>query len=332
MKTLAIIAIVATLGAFMYASVYHTGDNDAEFQAFIAEHGRNYASSEEYNMRREIFYKGLEQIKEHNAKGLSYTLGVNKFADWTDEEYNRLLGLKGSSNQNSRLPTLPRKLNKQADKSIDWRDTEGVVGPIKNQASCGSCWAFSASQAMEAAYFLKYGETVLISESQAVDCDWFSHGCNGGLQENAFIHWMRTGPILEEHYKYEPRDRTCQEKAGDEGTIPADLPELPIAYRVDVGDDLLYEALEIAPVAISIRAENDDFRKYTGGIIDGDGCGTYIDHAVLLVGYNAEQDYWIVKNSWGANWGEDGYVRIKRRGGKGICGINQQNSLPLYKE
>ena len=330
MKTVAIIAIVATLGAIFYASLNTTSDADEHFHNFIAQYGRNYASQDEYNMRKEIFNKQLENVQKHNAKGLSWTIGINKFSDWTDQEYSRLLGLKNSAGQNTDLPVFKSNLKKtdKNDASIDYRNT-GYVGPVKNQGACGSCWAFSATQAAEAAYFKKYQQEVILSESHVVDCDWFSHGCNGGLQENAFIHWMRFGPIYESNYPYVPEDRKCQEEVDGAG-IPADLPELPIAYRVDVGDDLLYEALTFAPVAISIRAENDAFRQYTGGIIDGDACGTYIDHAVLLVGYDSAENYWIVKNSWGPNWGEEGYVRIKRRGGKGICGINQQNSLPIY--
>jgi C1A family cysteine protease len=332
MKTIAIIAIAAALGALVYTTYNTQSDNDLMFEQFIAEHGRNFASQSEYNMRREIFNKNLKTVTDHNAKGMTSTMGVNQFSDWTDEEYGKLLGLKNSQGQNSNLPLLNVEAT-NGDKDIDWRDVTGYVGPIKNQGKCGSCWAFSATQAAEAAYFKKFGETVLLSESQLVDCDWFSHGCNGGLQENAFIHYMRTGPISDAHYPYVAEDRKCQESVeGQTGGIDADYPVLATAFRVDVGDSLLYDALVHQPVAISIRAENDEFRHYTGGIIDGDGCGTYIDHAVLLVGYNVAENYWIVKNSWGPTWGEEGYVRVARRGGMGICGINQQNSIPIWED
>jgi hypothetical protein len=324
MKTIAVLAVVATLVAVLYSNFPAQAENDLMFTQFISEHGRNFASESEYNMRRSIFNEQLMKVEKHNAKGLSWTVGINQFSDWTDAEYNRLLGLKGSSNANSGLPTA--SLEQLQDGSIDWRNVDGYVGDVLNQGACGSCWAFSASQALAASWFKKSGEQVEISESHVVDCDFFSHGCNGGLQENAFIHWMRTGPILSENYPYEPKDRECQEKS-----IDADLPILPSAFRVDVGDDFLYDALTHQPVSISIRAENDVFRGYTGGIVDGPECGVEIDHAVLLVGYEEDGDYWIVKNSWGNKWGEDGYVRIKRTTGKGVCGINQQNSIPVYE-
>lgn len=326
MKTVAVLAIVAAIAVVYFGSFKTESSNDLLFSNFINEYGRNYANEAEYNMRKEIFMHHLKTIQEHNAKGLSWTLGVNEYTDWTDEEYSKLLGLKNFRNQNSALPVakIPQASN---DKDIDWRDVPGYVGAVKNQLKCGSCWSFSATGAMEASYFKKYGKTVILSEKHVVDCDHFSHGCNGGLQENAFVHWMRFGPITEDSYPYQPVDGPCREKQ-----IGAELPELPMAFRVDEGDNFLYDALTHQPVAISIRAENDPFRHYTGGIIDGPDCGTDIDHAVLLVGYNQKDQYWIVKNSWGSGWGENGYVRIKRRGGHGICGINQQNSIPVYED
>ena len=330
MKTIAIIAIAAALGALAYTSFNMTSQTDAAYEQYIAKYGRNIASQSEFAMRKSIFEANLKKINEHNASGKSWTVGLNKFADWTDEEYSRLLGLKNTQGMNSNLPLFkpktPYKSNGQ-DVSIDWTTDTCFVGPVKNQGQCGSCWAFSATQATEAAYCKKFGEKVYLSESQLVDCDFFSHGCNGGLQENAYAHYFRVGPIAEDNYSYEAKDRTCQEPE-----VASDYPVLPKGFRVDVGDDLLYEALQYAPVAISIRAENDAFRHYDGGVIDGDDCGTYIDHAVLLTGYDQDGDYWIVKNSWGENWGENGYVRIARKGGKGICGINQQNSLPVYED
>jgi len=253
-------------------------------------------------------------------------MGVNRFTDWTDEEYQKLLGLKNTKDMNSMMPVAELPKVTYAE-DLDWRNFPGYVGPVLNQGACGSCWAFSAAQALAGAYFKAFNKTVDVSRSQAVDCDFFSKGCNGGLQENAFVHWMRNNPILEEDYTYEPKDRECKEDSVAESKK---LPLLKTAFRVDVGDSLLYDALVHQPVSISIRAENDEFRHYAGGVLTGDGCGVEIDHAVLLVGFSKADNAWIVKNSWGPAWGENGYVRIGRTEGKGVCGINQQNSIPVY--
>jgi len=326
MKTIAILAVVA-VGALLLSTYTQTPDNDEAFQKFISQYGRNFASEDEYNMRKGIFAESLRKVEEHNAKGLSWTYGINKFSDWTHEEYQRLLGLRNFKNANSNLPkaTLPKV---EFEEDLDWRNYPGYVGPVLDQGHCGSCWAFSAAQTLAGAYYKAFGEVVDVSRSQAVDCDFFSHGCNGGLQENAFVHWMKTPFVLEKDYPYVAEDKKCYEKK-----IKSKFPLLESAFRVDVGDDLLYEALVHQPVSISIRAENDDFRHFQGGIIEGDGCGWEIDHAVLLVGYNKADNAWIVKNSWSDSWGENGYVRIRRTHlDKGVCGINQQNSIPVFKD
>mmetsp|Transcript_2862 Transcript_2862/g.3343 ORF Transcript_2862/g.3343 Transcript_2862/m.3343 type:complete len:339 (+) Transcript_2862:22-1038(+) len=331
MKTIAILAIVAVASTLLLATYSNVSStNDLAFQSFIGEQGRNYANEAEFNMRREIFMTTLEKVNEHNAKGLSWTFGINKFSDWTDEEYQKLLGLRnsGRTSSHNKLP-LAKIPQVEFEKDLDWRNHPGFVGPVLNQGSCGSCWAFSAAQALAGAYFKAYGEVVDVSRSQPLDCDVFSHGCNGGLQENAFVHWMKTPFALESEYPYVAEDKTCYEK----DVVKSTTPLLQTAFRVDVGADLLYDALAHQPVSISIRAENDDFRHYQGGVITGDGCGWEIDHAVLLVGYGTSDAAWTVKNSWGPDWGEDGYVRIGRtQAGKGICGINQQNSIPLFED
>lgn len=327
MKYIAILAAVVAVGALLVSNMSSTSTNDVLFQQFIIEHSRNYATVEEYDMRMTIFSEQIKKADEHNKQGKGWTMGVNQYSDWTDEEYQKLLGLKNFRNANSNMPLAPLKVNPEnTDQDLDWRNYPGHVGPVLNQGKCGSCWAFSAAQAVAGAYFHSYNISVDVSRSHAVDCDFFSHGCNGGLQENAFIHWMRHPFITEGAYPYVAADRTCQEDS-----IKTTMPLIKTAFRVDVGDDLLYEALKHQPVSISIRAENDGFRQYTGGIVDvANDCGVDIDHAVLLVGYNSYDNAWIVKNSWGDKWGENGYVRIRREGGKGICGINQQNSIPVF--
>lgn len=329
MKYLSVL-IVASVAAIAVFNMYGTQENglEAAFGSYMTQYGKNYQTEDEYLFRKSIFAANHKKIEEHNAKGLSWTYGVNEYTDWTDEEYQRLLGYK------------PQFKNTQNDAAVnDWpvncptpeemetinhRDN-GFVTPVKNQGACGSCWAFSAVGALEGAYYRKTGELVSFSESQLVECEKFSHGCNGGLMTNAFIHWMRKSPILEEDYPYRLPVETCEEDS-----IPSAIEELKWGYRVDIGWQCLYEALKHSPVSVAIRAENDDFRHYGGGIIDGEGCGTDLDHGVTLVGYLGDDDAWLVKNSWGADWGENGYVRIRRGEDFGVCGINQENAAATY--
>ena len=133
---------------------------------------------------------------------------------------------------------------------------------------------------------------------------------------------MRDAPRTEDAYPYEPTDKVCHED-----TTPTSIPELVYGYRVDITWQCLYEALTHGPTSVAIRAENDEFRHYSGGIIDDDGCGTDLDHGVTAVGYDADTDSWLVKNSWGPNWGNQGYFKMER--GQNMCACGQCNSYPL---
>ena len=222
-------------------------------------------------------------------------------------------------------PTFIQETN-AAPSSWDWRE-HGRVCSVKDQGSCGSCWAFSTMANLEGLYAAKKGECKHFSEQQLVDCDNTDSGCNGGLMEYAFTYLKKIGCInLEEDYPYTGRKGTCKtnyDKCID--MTVTGYKKLGSSYStwspVDEGEvkEFLYET---GPLAIALNA--DPLQNYVSGILDKTSaqCPTSgINHAVLLVGYGtAETDYWIVKNSWGKNWGESGYFRIRR--GNGTCGVN----------
>jgi len=322
MKILPILITVGLL-ATTYFTLYNTAteDNDLHFANYMTRFNRNYQSESEYNFRKSIFDKNLAKINAHNAKGLSWTNGVNEFTDWTDEEYKTMLGYgkqKDYLRSSAKLGTIKSKGIENLE-SID-HVKGGLVTPVKNQGACGSCWAFSTLAAMEGAYAKEHKTLESFSEAHLVECDGFSGACGGGWSINGLLFFTKRGPILEKDYPYRLPLGTCEESEHK-----AHYDQLPYAFRVEDDEDSLYEALKHNVVSVAIRAENDDFRSYTGGVIDGDACGTELDHAVTLVGYEASTDSWVVKNSWGSSWGESGYVRIRRREGKGVCGINQDS-------
>lgn len=300
------------------------------FNEWAAQHGKTYSPTER-DYRIGVYYDNLEKINEHNAKNLSWTMDVNKFADLTAEEF------KARYTGGLRLPKKSLRhvaygpFNTTANPtSVDWT-TKGAVTPIKNQEQCGSCWAFSTTGSVEGAWFLKNGTLVSLSEQQLVDCSSAegNQGCNGGLMDQGFQYIIdNKGITTEAAYPYTAADGTCQ-AAGK-----------PVAATLSGYKDVAANseiALETAivqqPVSVAVEADQSVFQFYSGGVMDST-CGTALDHGVLAVGYgvDAGKEYYKVKNSWGADWGEKGYIRLGR-GAKfnpsGQCGIQMVASYPV---
>lgn len=253
----------------------------------------------------------------------THKLEVNHFADWTSHERKRLTGYKHDPNKKKRY--IMTANNGPIPNDIDWR-TKGAVNPVQNQGMCGSCWAFSAVAAVESAYFIKHGSLVKCSEQQLVDCagSFGNYGCNGGLMDNAFEYIEKNPLELESDYGYTAQDGSCKyvpSKGVCTVASYADVtPNSPTALKT---------ALNSGPASVAIEADQYVFQAYSSGIITSAQCGTQLDHGVLAVGYGTENGvgYFIVRNSWGASWGEKGYVRIADSKDN-ICGILSAASRP----
>ena len=311
---------------------------------FKKTHGKTYLSDEHEAYRFEIFQKNLDTIEKHNneySMGMhTYTLGVNSFADWTFEEFrNALFGTHyNKTHQSSASGTFFRlpKYVKIAD-SVDWRQ-EGAVTPVKNQGQCGSCWAFSTTGSVEGAHFRSTGTLVSLSEQQLVDCSGKFHnqGCNGGLMDNAFEYIKANGGLdTEETYPYHAHQEKCHFNKKSVGATVSGYVDVPSG-----DEEALKEAVAtIGPVSVAIDVTEDKFMLYKDGIFVDNTCSNQeLNHGVLAVGYGTntttngkEQDFWIVKNSWGSSWGEDGYIRMARNLNN-MCGIATAASYPLVNK
>jgi len=306
---------------------------DTLFEQFVLEFEKVY-SEEERAVRKEVFAQNMDFIEARNAEDHPYKLGVTAFADLTPEEFSDYLGYRGSSKDALDAPVLGTHMadpDAAVPDSVDWR-TKGAVTPVKDQGRCGSCWAFSSTGALEGAWQLATGKLVSISEQQFVDCAKYSvgnMGCSGGRQTAAFTYAEKHAMVTEDSYKYEAKSGTFKHCNADKGTTA--IPDGGVTgYKlVDHSEDALKQAIAQQPVSVAIEADQMVFQHYKSGVLDGSSCGAQLDHAVLAVGYGKTmmgQTYWIVKNSWGTKWGEDGYVRIIR--GKDECGI--LNGPPVY--
>jgi len=246
------------------------------------------------------------------------------FMDITREEFAEQMYTLQPAQKSDAMPYLGRFEATGADlpDSIDWVD-QGAVSPIKNQGSCGSCWAFSTVGSLEGRAQIATGQLQQFSEQQFVDCDtdFGDMGCRGGLMDNAFTYLMQSkGACTEDSYAYTGTAGTC---AID--TCQIGLPAASVTGYQDVDQDInaMKEALSHGPVSVAVQA-NTVFQFYFGGVVKSNFCGAMLDHGVLAVGYGTDKgtNYWKVKNSWGSSWGEHGFIRLSAdKGGKGECGI-----------
>ncbi|CAN6482417.1 unnamed protein product [Victoria cruziana] len=317
-----------------------SGRSDPEvmriYESWMARHGKAYNDLAEKDKRFEAFKDNLHFIDEHNSGNHSYKLGLNRFADLTNEEYrNMYLGTKMSPNRrNSKLAgkRYTVKEGEELPDQVDWRE-KGAVTDVKDQGSCGSCWAFSTIAAVEGINQIVTEDLVSLSEQELVDCDTsYNQGCNGGLMDYAFQFIINNGGIdSEEDYPYKARDGTCDQYRKNARVVTIDdYEDVP-----ENDESALMKAVANQPVSVAIEAGGRTFQLYDSGIFTGT-CGTELDHGVAAVGYGTENgvDYWIVKNSWGYSWGEKGYIRMQRNvpaAPTGKCGIAMEASYPIKK-
>lgn len=305
---------------------------EQEFAAWMAEHGRAFENDAlEYARRLETFISNDRFIARHNAENkYSFTLAHNQFSHLTFDEFKReFSGLRLSkaylAERRAQKPN-GRFKSVVAPEALDWV-TKGGVTPVKNQGMCGSCWAFSATGAIEGAAYVASGKLVSVSEQQLVDCDDNGDmGCNGGLMDHAF-QWIEqnNGICAESDYEYKAKQGVCKKCSP--------IVKVTGYQDVDPNDEQqLKAAVSQQPVSVAIEADQKEFQFYKSGVFDKK-CGTQLDHGVLAVGYGEENGakFWKVKNSWGDKWGENGYIRLSREAGSphGQCGIAMVPSYPF---
>jgi KDEL-tailed cysteine endopeptidase len=304
-----------------------------KFENYQLDYNKDY-STWELEERFNNFITNYEKIIENEL------LDVNEYMDLSEKEFSEKVRLgcyipkQGYYQSLFGCDSFEEILGEVVPDSIDWRDL-GAVTPVKDQGSCGSCWSFSATGAMEGAFQINNGTLVSLSEQQFVDC--VDNGCNGGLMDDAFKYAEKNDLCTEDELPYEATDGTCEDESESSDDVCNTGLILSGCVDVPTGNETALKiAVSRGPVAVAIEADKATFQLYSSGIITSTLCGTSLDHGVLVVGYGEEdgQLYWIVKNSWGDSWGEDGYVRIARTDDPavqddGVCGIAMQASYPV---
>jgi cathepsin L len=255
---------------------------------------------------------------------------MNRFGDLTAEEFKVLYnGMRINASQIVQSGNVHTHDNRfELPDSVDWR-TKGVVTAVKNQGQCGSCWAFSTTGSVEGMSAIKTGKLVSLSEQNLVDCSgsFGNYGCNGGLMDSAFKYIIANKGIdTEASYPYTARDGNCKFNRANVGAT--------ISSYADVqsrSESALQNAIaNLGPISVAIDAGHSSFQLYKSGVYYEPKCSpTQLDHGVLAVGYGTDsgKDYYIVKNSWGTDWGMQGYILMSRNKNNN-CGIATMSSYP----
>jgi len=310
------------------------------FSDYVVDFNKTYSNAAHRSAAEATFIHHLSLIRQQNADpDASWFAGVNEYTDWTPEEFKakrtgttkhaamvaaqrrpEVWGGEGSAETN--VQDLPA--------AVDWR-TKNVVTPPKNQGGCGSCWAFSATETLESAVAIATGKLLLLSPQEIVSCSpnpddcGGSGGCSGSTQQLGFNYTIGAGIVTESAYPYQgvtgkcSKTKTAKPVAGIKGYVTVQ----PNNYTA-----LAMAVATKGPISITVAAGTMGWQMYSRGVFGGGimgKCGFELDHGVQLVGYGSAgaKDYWLVRNSWGAHWGEKGYMRLRRYGeGKEPCGVD----------
>jgi len=318
---------IAFLACFSLCLAGHV--DDREWQDWKLEHGKVYTTEEEES-KYSVWLLNKAEVEAHNANyEATYTQKLTEWDDMTQEEFDEIY-LHGyiQSNEEDANVTIHVPSDEPLPNDVDWRN-QGYVTGVKNQGRCGSCYSFSASGALEGQWFKSQGQLVSLSESQIVDCSgrYGNMGCRGGRYQSAWSYLRAAGgDESEQAYPYTPRQGWCRFNRGQA------VAQVSGYQNVRHGDERsLASAIgSVGPVSVAIDASRPGFRRYHGGVFFDPWCSSSrMNHAVLAVGYGSEggQDYYLVKNSWGTQYGVGGYVKMARNR-ENNCGIASDASYP----
>jgi cathepsin L len=319
------------------------------FKQFTADLNKKYdRKSPEGKERFNNFQNNIDYVNHRNQNINNYRLTLNKFADLSPEEYRLKLGLVADKKSIRELEKMRpvdysmsfiSKSSKIRSKSLDTEfyhtDWSEYFLPARSQEECGSCWAFSATGTIEAHYAIQYGQQFYLSPQYLMNCVSQNQGCNGGTFANTYMWLLNNGLVRDELFPYTKLPKRCSRVSSRNIITSLYDFEFCSSYSLYMKctDEIVYEFLQRGPVNVGIDANSPDFMNYESGIFTYDKCEES-NHAVTLVGYGRDAytdlEYWLIRNSWGTSWGENGYMRVKRDAANhNSCFITDEAFLPI---
>ncbi|EWS74453.1 papain family cysteine protease (macronuclear) [Tetrahymena thermophila SB210] len=319
-KLLLVLTGVLALGSTLYLLSNQSSnlrlniENDITIQwkLFKSRFNKRYADPITESYRLQVFASNYLRV----LSDVTGTFGVTQFFDLTEEEFAATyLTLRVQRNVNATVssPSTPK-----GQYDVNWV-TRGKVSAVKDQGQCGSCWAFSTTGSVESALIIAgyANQTIDLSEQQLVDCSATNYGCGGGWMDNAFEYIEESPLTTNSNYPYVAVDQACNSTE-----IYGVLYSLSNYTDVESGNTVqLKQYLQQQPLSIAVDASY--WYLYNSGIFSN--CGQNLNHGVLLVGFNSTEGSWLVKNSWGTSWGEQGYIRLADGN---TCGLANAASYP----
>jgi len=319
MKVAIVVLLVFMAAAF---AQLHSDPAREEFIAFQHKYGKIYASSEEFNMRLAIFKNNIARAAKLQAHSTNAKYGVTKFMDMTPDEFKNIVLMKKTVKPSQKnqwfghTPLIPEGT------TFDWRNhSPAVVTPVYNQAQCGSCWAFSITENIESQWALAGNQLTSLSMQQVVSCDTNDDGCGGGDPPTAYEYVIGAGGL--ESYA----DYPYTSENGNTGSCQFNAADIVahISSYTTIGSEQQAQSYLTSNGPLSVCVDAESWQYYNGGIITtSDDCGTSLDHCVMITGYGTQDgvSYWWVRNSWGTDWGQSGYLQVQSM--QDVCGIAQE--------
>jgi cathepsin F len=320
------------------------------FNQWKVDNGRVYSGAEEEASRYAIFCDNMKKMHEHQLDNPTAAFHMNKFADVDEAEFKRThrnFAFDAAGQARSCLYSgnnLNAMTKSFLPTSFDWR-SQGKVSPVKDQGQCGGCWAFATIANMESFYAISHGvkATTQFSEQMLIDCSHgcstddgersCNQGCNGGFPWNSFADILSWGGVVSESsYPYRAHTQTCKINFNNKPALQSPISNYTcLTSPRSIGNEDTMAAWLVANGPFTIGINAGPLQSYSGGILDPSHCSASgIDHAVTIVGFGQSngKNYWIIKNSWGSDWGLSGFFYLIR--GKGACGVNYAASSVTY--